>query len=82
MIANKVIAQIESDKLRPGFFDATDRPDGPDYVGRTYTPGTDTFSAPVVDPPSARQVLADKAVWSQADRDLAQRIFLDPSKGG
>lgn len=68
--------------IRQSNFDATGRTvDSPPYLGRTYDPVADTFSAPPVVPASARQALADKTPWTAADRDLALRILLDERKG-
>jgi len=45
-----------------------------------WNPGTLAFDGPGL-PKLRRQVLADKATWTQADRDEAIKILLDPKKG-
>ena len=75
--SNKVINQWSTDhQPEPGLFDATGRSDGPDYMGRTYSSGTDTFSPRITVSQTRREELKAKAVWTAIDRDDAIRELL------
>jgi len=75
--SKKVIAQWDTDHApENGLFDATGRSDGPDYMGRTYNQGTDTFSSPIVPSKTRRQQLKENLTWTDAERDEAIRELL------
>ena len=76
-ISKKVIAQWNTDHApEPGLFNATNRNDGPDYMGRTYNPGLDSFSPFVAPDKTRRQELKEKPTWTDAERDEALRELL------
>ncbi len=68
--SKKVIAQWNTDHaVEPGLFDATGRTDGPEYVGRTYIPGSDSFTVPPIPPKTKAELLKtkDKSNWTTED---------------
>ncbi len=69
---NKVINQWVTDRApnsEPDLFDATGRSDGPDYMGRTYDRGADTFSTLPTPTKTRRELLKeqDKTTWTTED---------------
>lgn len=65
----KVVNQWITDHApEPGLFDATNRTDGPKYMGRTYDPGLDSFSPLVTPTQTRRQQLKDQLTWTDAER--------------
>ena len=71
----KVIAQWETDhEPEKGLFDATGRSDGPDYMGRTYNPGTDTFSPPIIPPTTKREELKAKDKSTATLEDIFEAL--------
>ena len=77
--SNKVINQWVTDRAprsEPDLFDATGRSDGPDYRGRTYDRGADTFSALPTPVKTRRQELKENLSWNDVERDEAIRELL------
>jgi len=74
----KVIAQRrDRDVILEEWTDLSDHPDGPNFMGRIYDEGTDTFGPPQPLPPKTRRLLLkEKKTWTVADRNEAIRILL------
>jgi len=69
-------SNISKDKPEPNLFDVTGRPDGPNYMGRTYIPASDSFTPFVLPPKTKSELLKAKTTWTATDRDNAIRELL------
>ena len=56
--------------------DFTGHPDGPRFMRRTQLPAGSFSPIPPLPPPTRRQILKEKEVWTPADRDEAMKLLL------
>ncbi len=64
--------------LSETLFSVAERTDGPEYIGRTYNPGNDTFSPmPPPPPPTADEARLAGLETAKAANETANKVLID-----